>query len=201
MRREITLFILLNPQLKMAKFTYTALDQNGQEISGEVNAEREEEALNILRQQQKYPTSIKQVEGAVEEKPEPSTPTAPPKKAVEQLIGQWRDGNVPTDLTSAARKLFVETSAQKVIEERAKIIAAAYERYIKAVKKLQDIKPFVRFFLEDTTPFGGPLYDPEQIKQRKALKEEIEKGSKAFTKALEGNDFGDLTSWSKGGSD
>lgn len=189
----------IKPKTQMAKFTYNALDKNGQETTGEITADTESEALNSLRQQQLYPTSIKQVEEGAEEKPK-EAPT-PLKKPVEQLIGQWRDGNVPTDLTIAARKLFVETSAQKVIEERAKIIAAAYERYIKAVKKLQDLKPFVRFFNADETPFGGPLYDAEQLKQRKALKEEIEKGSKAFTKALEGNDFGDLTSWSKGGSD
>lgn len=183
----------------MAKFTYSALDANGQETTGEITAASESEALNTLRQQQLYPTSIKQVEGEVEEKPKETS--TPPKKPVELLIAQWKDGNTPADLTLAARKLFVESSAQKVIEERAKIIAAAYERYTKALKKLQDIKPFVRFFNADETPFGGPLYDQEQIKQRKALKEEIEKGSKAFTKALEANDFGDLTNWSKGGSD
>lgn len=185
----------------MPKFQYSALDNNGQPVSGEVTAEREEEALNILRQQQKYPTSIKLVEDTEEAKEPTPTPTAPPKKPVELLISQWKEGHVPADLTLAARKVFVEQSAQKIVEERAKIIAAAYDRYTKAVAKLQGIKPFVRFFNADETPFGGPLYDAEQIKQRKALKEEIEKGSKAFTKALEGNDFGDLTSWSKGGSD
>jgi type IV pilus assembly protein PilC len=42
----------------MPKFHYIALDQNGQEVAGELDAATEAEAINLLRQSQLYPTQV-----------------------------------------------------------------------------------------------------------------------------------------------
>lgn len=44
----------------MPKFHYIALDQNGQEVAGELEANSEAEAVNLLRQSQLYPTQVAQ---------------------------------------------------------------------------------------------------------------------------------------------
>jgi type IV pilus assembly protein PilC len=44
----------------MPKFHYIALDQNGQEVAGELDAASEAEAVNLLRQSQLYPTQVAQ---------------------------------------------------------------------------------------------------------------------------------------------
>ncbi len=44
----------------MPKFHYIALDQNGQEVAGELDAASEAEAINLLRQSQLYPTQVAQ---------------------------------------------------------------------------------------------------------------------------------------------
>lgn len=44
----------------MPKFHYIALDQNGQEVAGEMEASNESEAINLLRQSQLYPTQVAQ---------------------------------------------------------------------------------------------------------------------------------------------
>lgn len=44
----------------MPKFHYIALDQNGQEVAGELDAATEAEAVNLLRQNQLYPTQVAQ---------------------------------------------------------------------------------------------------------------------------------------------
>ena len=44
----------------MPKFHYIALDQNGQETTGELDASSESEAVNLLRQSQLYPTQVAQ---------------------------------------------------------------------------------------------------------------------------------------------
>jgi type IV pilus assembly protein PilC len=44
----------------MPKFHYIALDQNGQEVAGELDAANEAEAVNLLRQSQLYPTQVAQ---------------------------------------------------------------------------------------------------------------------------------------------
>ncbi|MBB5035909.1 type II secretion system F family protein [Prosthecobacter dejongeii] len=44
----------------MPKFHYIALDQNGQEVAGELDASSEAEAINLLRQSQLYPTQVAQ---------------------------------------------------------------------------------------------------------------------------------------------
>ncbi|HEY1082137.1 MAG TPA: type II secretion system F family protein [Prosthecobacter sp.] len=44
----------------MPKFHYIALDQNGQEVAGELDANSEAEAINLLRQSQLYPTQVAQ---------------------------------------------------------------------------------------------------------------------------------------------
>jgi len=44
----------------MPKFHYIALDQNGQEVAGELEAASESEAVNLLRQSQLYPTQVAQ---------------------------------------------------------------------------------------------------------------------------------------------
>jgi type IV pilus assembly protein PilC len=44
----------------MPKFHYIALDQNGQEVAGELEASTESEAINLLRQSQLYPTQVAQ---------------------------------------------------------------------------------------------------------------------------------------------
>lgn len=44
----------------MPKFHYIALDQNGQEVAGELDASNESEAINLLRQSQLYPTQVVQ---------------------------------------------------------------------------------------------------------------------------------------------
>jgi len=44
----------------MPKFHYIALDQNGQEVAGELDASNESEAINLLRQSQLYPTQVAQ---------------------------------------------------------------------------------------------------------------------------------------------
>jgi type IV pilus assembly protein PilC len=44
----------------MPKFHYIALDQNGQEVAGELDASNEAEAINLLRQNQLYPTQVAQ---------------------------------------------------------------------------------------------------------------------------------------------
>jgi type IV pilus assembly protein PilC len=44
----------------MPKFHYIALDQNGQEVAGELEASNESEAINSLRQSQLYPTQVVQ---------------------------------------------------------------------------------------------------------------------------------------------
>jgi type IV pilus assembly protein PilC len=44
----------------MPKFHYIALDQNGQEVAGELDASNEAEAINTLRQSQLYPTQVAQ---------------------------------------------------------------------------------------------------------------------------------------------
>lgn len=44
----------------MPKFHYIALDQNGQEVAGELDASNESEAINSLRQSQLYPTQVVQ---------------------------------------------------------------------------------------------------------------------------------------------
>mgnify|MGYP000915416430 CR=1 FL=1 len=44
----------------MPKFLYIALDQNGQEVTGELDAANEAEAVNLLRQSQLYPTQVAQ---------------------------------------------------------------------------------------------------------------------------------------------
>ncbi len=44
----------------MPKFHYIALDQNGQEVAGELEATNESEAINSLRQSQLYPTQVAQ---------------------------------------------------------------------------------------------------------------------------------------------
>jgi len=44
----------------MPKFHYIALDQNGQEVAGELDASTEAEAINLLRQSQLYPTQVAQ---------------------------------------------------------------------------------------------------------------------------------------------
>lgn len=44
----------------MPKFHYIALDQNGQEVAGELDATSEAEAVNLLRQSQLYPTQVAQ---------------------------------------------------------------------------------------------------------------------------------------------
>lgn len=45
----------------MKKFKYTALDQNGQEVSGEIEAASESEAITSLRRQSLYPTKVEEV--------------------------------------------------------------------------------------------------------------------------------------------
>lgn len=44
----------------MPKFHYIALDQNGQEVAGDLDAANESEAVNLLRQNQLYPTQVAQ---------------------------------------------------------------------------------------------------------------------------------------------
>lgn len=44
----------------MPKFHYIALDQNGQEVAGDLDAPNESEAINQLRQNQLYPTQVAQ---------------------------------------------------------------------------------------------------------------------------------------------
>ncbi|MFM2177912.1 MAG: hypothetical protein RL015_2010 [Verrucomicrobiota bacterium] len=44
----------------MPNFHYIALDQNGQEVAGELEASSESEAINMLRQNQLYPTQVAQ---------------------------------------------------------------------------------------------------------------------------------------------
>jgi type IV pilus assembly protein PilC len=44
----------------MPKFHYLALDQNGQETAGDIDASSETDAINLLRQQQLYPTKVVQ---------------------------------------------------------------------------------------------------------------------------------------------
>lgn len=44
----------------MPTFHYIALDQNGQEVAGELDATSEAEAVNLLRQSQLYPTQVAQ---------------------------------------------------------------------------------------------------------------------------------------------
>lgn len=44
----------------MPNFHYIALDQNGQEVAGELEASSESEAINTLRQNQLYPTQVAQ---------------------------------------------------------------------------------------------------------------------------------------------
>lgn len=44
----------------MPKFHYIALDQNGQEVAGDIDASSESEAINLLRQSQLYPTQVAQ---------------------------------------------------------------------------------------------------------------------------------------------
>ena len=44
----------------MPKFHYIALDQNGQEVAGDLDAANEAEAVNLLRQNQLYPTQVAQ---------------------------------------------------------------------------------------------------------------------------------------------
>ena len=44
----------------MPKFHYLALDQNGQETAGDIDANSETDAINLLRQQQLYPTQVVQ---------------------------------------------------------------------------------------------------------------------------------------------
>lgn len=68
----------------MPKFHYIALDQNGQEVAGELDASSEAEAINLLRQSQLYPTQVAQ-EGkgdAAVKKRAKATPSGKGKKAV-----------------------------------------------------------------------------------------------------------------------
>jgi type IV pilus assembly protein PilC len=44
----------------MPKFHYLALDQNGQETAGDIDASSENDAINLLRQEQLYPTKVVQ---------------------------------------------------------------------------------------------------------------------------------------------
>jgi type IV pilus assembly protein PilC len=44
----------------MPKFHYIALDQNGQETAGVIDAASEADAINQLRQSQLYPTQVAQ---------------------------------------------------------------------------------------------------------------------------------------------
>lgn len=44
----------------MPKFHYIALDQNGHEVAGDLDAANEAEAINLLRQNQLYPTQVAQ---------------------------------------------------------------------------------------------------------------------------------------------
>jgi type IV pilus assembly protein PilC len=44
----------------MPKFHYIALDQNGQEVAGELDSSTENDAINLLRQSQLYPTQVVQ---------------------------------------------------------------------------------------------------------------------------------------------
>lgn len=68
----------------MPKFHYIALDQNGQEVAGELDASNESEAINLLRQSQLYPTQVAE-EGkgdAAVKKRAKSTPAAKGKGKV-----------------------------------------------------------------------------------------------------------------------
>lgn len=60
----------------MPTFHYIALDQNGQEVAGQLDASNESECINQLRQSQLYPTQVAQ-EGKGDEAIRAKT-TAPP---------------------------------------------------------------------------------------------------------------------------
>lgn len=68
----------------MPKFHYIALDQNGQEVAGELDASTEAEAINLLRQSQLYPTQVAQEgkgDAAVKKRAKATTATQSKSKA------------------------------------------------------------------------------------------------------------------------
>jgi type IV pilus assembly protein PilC len=92
----------------MPKFHYIALDQNGQEVAGELDAATEADAINLLRQSQLYPTQVAQEgkgDAAAVKKKAKSTATKSKAKGGKTVVAGVKSKVKPKTLMVFTRQL------------------------------------------------------------------------------------------------
>lgn len=105
------------------------------------------------------------------------------------------------DLGNRTRNAVVEHFARIEAEKQSNAIIAGLNKLNDLEKQRVRIKPSFAGYGVDGKGIGEEMFSKEQLDQIKKLEEQIEKLSKAITKADDKSDFGDLYNLTKGGSE
>lgn len=104
------------------------------------------------------------------------------------------------DLGNRTRSAVVEHFARQEAEKQANAIISGLSKLKELERDRVKIKPTFAGYNGAGEGVGEALFSKDQIEQMKKLDEQIEKMSKAITKADDKADFGDLYSLTKGGN-
>jgi hypothetical protein len=104
------------------------------------------------------------------------------------------------DLSNRTRSAVVEHFARQEAEKQANAIIAGLSKLKELERDRMKIKPTNAGYDGAGNAVGEPMFSKEQVEQMKKLDEQIEKLSKAITKADDKADFGDLYNLTKGGN-
>lgn len=103
------------------------------------------------------------------------------------------------NLSQRTREAVIEHFAAEQAQKQAAAIISGLSKLADLENQRRRIKPVPAGFNAAGDAVGEPMFTKEQITDMKKLDEQIEKLSKAITKADEQADFGDLYNATKGG--
>ena len=116
-----------------------------------------------------------------------------------QFLSEIKEGLDLGPITAEAKALMIKTLADKEKNSRAETLADAYQCFKTVQGKLSAVKPIPDRFDVDGKPVGVPSFSAAQVKERKALTEQLAKGEQAIKKALNPPyDFNDMKKWIAG---
>ena len=123
-----------------------------------------------------------------------AVPSPKPQSALDAFLASTLEALVPAQHVAATRAKFIETLVNAQVDENAKTLAAAHTAFLALRKKVGNIRPAPAGFTREGKPIDGH-YTKEQTGEIKKGTERLQKGERAFEKALLQGDFADLKQW------
>ena len=101
----------------MARFTFTALDSNGKEVHGEIDASSQAAALSSIRDKQYFPTKVEEVTGSAGAAPAKKSKSTKSAMQMEIKMPKFLQGGVKAKQLTTLADQFQYDEMLDLIEE------------------------------------------------------------------------------------